>query len=221
MHRLELFADQFSDRAAEFHQLRRAQIVQPGIGPLRLDDRIIIAAIGHIQRQRTEARHIDLNPLGRQIGGDVTDADGGDLRALLFILDMDGARRHLDLQLARFARGDEAVFQAEGNHANRAMPAHRQATARLDEQDRRVAVGLARRIEKAADIMSCPRGSKHSPVRIQSNRSGKSSRRSAMLAPRSSGAPPATSRTGLPAVWPSMQKKVWRIVGDVIGIPLL
>jgi hypothetical protein len=34
-----------------------------------------------------------------------------------------------------------------------------------------------------------------------------------MLAPLSKGAPPVTSRTGFPAVWPSMQKKVWRI-GD-------
>ena len=35
----------------------------------------------------------------------------------------------------------------------------------------------------------------------------------AMVAPRSSGAPPATSRTGLPAVWPSMQKNVERMTG--------
>src|SRR5918996_5101086 len=36
----------------------------------------------------------------------------------------------------------------------------------------------------------------------------KSWRRSLIVAPASSGAPPATSRTGLPQVWPSMQKKV-------------
>src|SRR5688572_121294 len=59
--------------------------------------------------------------------------------------------------------------------------------------------------------MSWPRGLKHRLVRIQSKRAMKSWRRSAMLAPFSKGAPPATSRTGLPAVWPSMQKKIWRM----------
>ena len=50
------------------------------------------------------------------------------------------------------------------------------------------------------DIMSWPRGSKHSPVRIQSKRVRKSCRRSDIDAPFSNGAPPATRRTGLPAV---------------------
>src|SRR6266702_1078976 len=57
------------------------------------------------------------------------------------------------------------------------------------------------------DIMSWPRGSNISPSRIQSKRVRKSWRRSLMLAPLRNGAPPATSRTGLPAVCPSMQKK--------------
>jgi hypothetical protein len=30
-----------------------------------------------------------------------------------------------------------------------------------------------------------------------------------MVAPLSKGAPPDTSRTGLPQVWPSRQEKVW------------
>lgn len=38
-----------------------------------------------------------------------------------------------------------------------------------------------------------------------------------MVAPRSSGAPPATSRTGFPAVWPSMQKNVERMYQSVLN----
>src|SRR3569833_83722 len=60
---------------------------------------------------------------------------------------------------------------------------------------------------KPPDIMSWPRGSNIRPRRIQSNRDRKSWRRSLMFLPLRNGAPPATRRTGLPAVWPSMQKK--------------
>ena len=58
--------------------------------------------------------------------------------------------------------------------------------------------------------MSWPRGSNISPVRIQSYSARKCARRSIIVAPCSGGPPPATRRTGLPQVWPSMQKKVWR-----------
>src|SRR5579859_6869247 len=47
-----------------------------------------------------------------------------------------------------------------------------------------------------------------SDVRIQSNSRSKCARRSIMFAPSSRGAPPATTRTGLPHVCPSMQKNV-------------
>ena len=57
-------------------------------------------------------------------------------------------------------------------------------------------------------MTSWPRGSNISPVRIQSYSARKCARRSIIVAPSSSGPPPATSRTGLPQVWPSMQKKV-------------
>ena len=58
------------------------------------------------------------------------------------------------------------------------------------------------------DIMSCPRGSNISAVRIQSNSARKCARRSIIVLPLSAGAPPATTRTGLPQVCPSMQKNV-------------
>ena len=61
----------------------------------------------------------------------------------------------------------------------------------------------------APDIMSWPRGSNISACRIQSNSARKWARFSSIVLPASAGAPPATTRTGLPQVWPSMQKKVW------------
>src|SRR5580704_16279555 len=62
-------------------------------------------------------------------------------------------------------------------------------------------------------MMSWPRGSNIRPVRIQSYSARKCWRRSNMVAPASGGTlPPATTRTGLPQVWPSMQKNVWRAI---------
>jgi hypothetical protein len=57
-------------------------------------------------------------------------------------------------------------------------------------------------------MTSWPRGSNISALRIQSKRARKSCRFSDIVAPSSAGPPPATSRTGLPQVCPSMQKKV-------------
>src|SRR3546814_20344893 len=63
------------------------------------------------------------------------------------------------------------------------------------------------------DIMSWPRGSKHRPVRIQSNRARKSCRRADIESPFNNGAPPTIRRTGFPAVWPAMQRSEERRVG--------
>jgi len=58
-------------------------------------------------------------------------------------------------------------------------------------------------------MTSCPRGSNIRALRIQSYRARKSWRFSLMVRPFRCGPPPATSRTGLPQVCPSMQEKVW------------
>src|SRR4051812_25534742 len=58
-------------------------------------------------------------------------------------------------------------------------------------------------------IMSWPRGSNISPFLIQSYSARKCWRFSLMLFPCKTGPPPATSRTGLPQVCASMQKKVF------------
>ncbi len=60
------------------------------------------------------------------------------------------------------------------------------------------------------DITSCPRGSNIRARRTQSWSRTKISRFSAIGTCGSSGAPPATTRTGLPQVWASTQKKVCR-----------
>jgi len=59
------------------------------------------------------------------------------------------------------------------------------------------------------DIPSWPRGSNISVRRTQSCSARKIWRFSATGTCGSSGAPPATTRTGLPQVWASTQKKVW------------
>src|SRR3712207_5222815 len=66
--------------------------------------------------------------------------------------------------------------------------------------------------------MSWPRGSNMRPVRIQSYSARKCWRRSNIVSPFSWGMlPPPTTRTGLPQVWPSMQKKVWRAMASLAG----
>jgi hypothetical protein len=53
MHRLILFAHCFANAVRlRFDEPRRAEIVEPGIGALRLDDRVIIAAIGDVDDER-------------------------------------------------------------------------------------------------------------------------------------------------------------------------
>src|SRR6185437_14971531 len=63
-------------------------------------------------------------------------------------------------------------------------------------------------------IISCPRGSNISPFRIQSYSRRKCCRFSLILAPSSTGPPPATSLTGFPQVCASIQKKVFFMLMD-------
>ena len=143
-------------------------------------------------------------------GGDVgrrTDFDIGPVLAGIFAID--DARRHLEPELARRLRRHQPALERHRDGADGAVAAHRQAAARLDEQDADVAVRRASADRGCVpDIMSWPRGSNMRPVRIQSYSRMKCCRRSLMVAPLSGGPPPATTRTGLPQVWASTQKKV-------------
>ena len=101
------------------------------------------------------------------------------------------------------------MFEAEGEHADGAVAAHGQAAAGLDEQDSASASG------RLAGTEYPPPSCRARAARTQAGADPvearmKSRRRSAMVAPRNKGAPPATSLTGLPAVCPSMQKNVFR-----------
>uniref|UniRef100_A0A0N5A080 LigA n=1 Tax=Parastrongyloides trichosuri TaxID=131310 RepID=A0A0N5A080_PARTI len=150
VHRVEGRPHPFAHQTAQFDDAAGAQIVQARVGALRLDDGVVVAAVGHVDAQRAEARHVDLDAFRRQIGGDIADAHRGHLVALSLIGDVQNARRDLDLQPARRARPDQAVFQPEGDHADRPVAAHGQAAAGLDEQDARVCIRQGRRIQEAA-----------------------------------------------------------------------
>ncbi len=132
--------DQFADGAAELDQARGAQVVETGIGALRFDDGVVVAAVGHINRQPAEAWHVDLDAGLGQVGRYISDLDRRHPAGSGGIIDVDDTGRYFQLELAGRARADQAVFQAERYHADRAVAAHRQATRGLDEQDAGVAV---------------------------------------------------------------------------------
>jgi hypothetical protein len=125
-------------------------VTTAGIGPLRLNDGVEIAAIGDVDRERSEVRHLDRDALPIQPAGDVADPHGPDPRAVLHIVQFDRPRRDLGDDLARRARGDQAVFKGEGDDADGAVAAHRQDAAGLDEQDADIGLRRGRRIEETA-----------------------------------------------------------------------
>ncbi|MNL18124.1 hypothetical protein D3C87_1392560 [compost metagenome] len=150
VHRMKDLAHALSHQAAQFDDAAGAQVVQAGVSALRLHDGVVVAAVGDIDLQRTKAGNFDLDPLRRQIGGDIADTDRRHAVAFGFIGDVQNARRDLDLQPSWGARPDQAVLQAEGDHADGPMAAHGQAAAGLDEQDARIGVGQGRRVQEPA-----------------------------------------------------------------------
>src|SRR3546814_1798957 len=96
---------------------------------------------------RSEAGNLDLDAAPGEVGRHVPDADGPDPVALRLIVNVDDARRDFDAQLARLARRNEAVLQAERHDADGAVAAHGEAAAGLDEQDAAVGVVAGRRRE--------------------------------------------------------------------------
>ena len=86
------------------------------------------------------------------------------------------------------ARRHQAVLDRHGHRADRAVAAHRQAARDLDEQDGDVAIGAASADRGSSPTSRRGRAARTSaPVRIQSWLARKSSRRSLMVAPLSSG----------------------------------
>src|SRR3546814_2671666 len=147
MYRLVNGRNHLPDGAAKRDDASRAQGVESFGRALRLDDRIKVAAIGDVERQRSEAGNLDLDAAPGEVGRHVPDADGPDPVALRLIVNVDDARRDFDAQLARLARRNEAVLQAERHDADGAVAAHGEAAAGLDEQDAAVGVVAGRRRE--------------------------------------------------------------------------
>ncbi|GAB7553355.1 hypothetical protein NRB_28610 [Novosphingobium sp. 11B] len=148
MDRLELRTHRFAHAVAEFDDTRRAQIVEAGVRALRLDDGVVVAAIGDVDGERANALHVHFDAARGDIGGDIGDPHRSDLCAFHFVSDLDGAGGHFHLQAARHRRLDQAMFETEGDDADGAVAAHRQAAAGLDEQDTDVVRGVDRRIEE-------------------------------------------------------------------------
>ena len=79
---------------------------------LRLDDGVEIAAIGDVDDDLAQALDLGRQPLGIEEAGHVGEAHLLDEAALLAVGDVDLAGRRVDRQLARLARGDQAVLDA-------------------------------------------------------------------------------------------------------------
>src|SRR3546814_13694363 len=71
MHRFEFGANGLPDQSAQFDQAGGAHVVESGIAALRLDDRIIIAAISDVDGERADALDLDLDIARGDIGGNV------------------------------------------------------------------------------------------------------------------------------------------------------
>ena len=106
----------------------------------------------------------------------------------------------------------QPLLEGEGDGADGAVAAHRQAAGRLDVEEGDVAVLARRRIEDRPghDVVAArlEHQARADPVVFRHEVGAPLDHRSAR---RSGGPPPVTTRTGLPQVWPSMQKK--RVAG--------
>src|SRR3546814_21028527 len=85
MHRFEFFPHRLPNPPAQFDQAGGAHVVEPGIAALRLDDRIIIAAISDVDGKSADALDFDLDIARGDIARDVDDAHRRHLVAIGFI----------------------------------------------------------------------------------------------------------------------------------------
>ena len=151
MHRLDLLAHERANLDAQLDESARAQRVEPDVRSLRLDDRVVVAAVRDVDCAASRSpAHRSARRWQRDSSARCGCARDADPIALAHVCNLQQPRRHFDAQLARRARSDEAVLEAEGEDADRSVAAHRQAAAGLDEEDPDVGVGTSRRIQKAA-----------------------------------------------------------------------
>src|SRR5262249_8899598 len=142
-------AHRLADDRGERQNARRTQLIQAPVGSLRLDNGVKIAAIRDIDDQRSKTGRIDLDRLLRQITRDIANAHALHANALFTIIELDLPGRHIGDEASWRPRLDQTVLDPKRDDADRAVAAHRQAAARLYEQDARIGVGMRRRIEEA------------------------------------------------------------------------
>src|SRR3546814_12158747 len=76
MYRLVIGLNHLPDGAAQLDDASRAQGVEAFVRALRLDDRIKVAAIGDVERPRSEAGNLDLDAAPGEVGRHLPAADG-------------------------------------------------------------------------------------------------------------------------------------------------
>src|SRR3546814_12710330 len=107
MYRLVNGRNHLPDGAAQLDDASRAQGVEAFVRALRLDDRIKVAALRDVDRQRSEAGNLDLDAAPGEVGRHAPDAAGPEPVALRLIVTVADDRRGCRDQHAQHARRDE------------------------------------------------------------------------------------------------------------------
>src|SRR3954447_15648800 len=101
MHRLHRLAHERADDRAQREDLCGPELIEAFVIPLRLDDCVEIAAVGHVYDERAEAWNIDLDTFGGHVGRNVTDRDTRDLVAVCRVIDADQPGGYFQVQVSR------------------------------------------------------------------------------------------------------------------------
>ncbi len=120
---------------------------RPPIARLRLDDRVEVAAIGDVDHELAELRAVDPDLGQRQVARDVGEAHPLDEPAGPLVGGEHQPGRRVEADFALGPRAHEPLLEGEGDRADRAVAAHRQAAGNLDVEDADVAVRPAGRVE--------------------------------------------------------------------------
>ena len=123
---------------------------------LRLDDRIEVAAIRDVDGDVAKPVARNGDALECEIGRDIGDPHRLDMAAVTPIRRLDRPGRCVEAQDAVGLRNHQSLIERDRHRADRAVTAHRQATARLDEHDACVAILPRRGIKHRArhDVVS-------------------------------------------------------------------
>ena len=143
-----LLVDQPADDRREALNVERRDVVEAAIRLLRLDDGVEVAAIGDVEDDAAETGHVDLEPAPVEEGRDVPQPHLDDVAEIVAgILGLDDPGGRLEDELPLVLRRHQPFLDEDGDGADRAMAAHRQAAARLDEEERAVGVLAHRLVE--------------------------------------------------------------------------